>query len=149
MAEQDSGGHMPRRRVGTGRKVFGDWMGEVDWARLQQEPLRARALLRLAAEAMAEGRDTLFDIDWQGGQQIRNSSLGRDVVSIFVLPPSIAELDSRRTEAEAELAVAAALGAAQQLVLVRAPDGLGSALTFLTGTVYGADSVTLPVLVSR
>ena len=46
-------------------------------------------------QAMAEGRDTLFDIDWQGGQQIRNSSLGRDVVSIFVLPPSIAELEAR------------------------------------------------------
>ena len=45
--------------------------------------------------AMAEGRDTLFDIDWQGGQQIRNSALGRDVVSVFVLPPSIAELESR------------------------------------------------------
>mgnify|MGYP002400366819 CR=1 FL=1 len=45
--------------------------------------------------AMAEGRDTLFDIDWQGGQQIRNSALGKDVVSIFVLPPSIAELDRR------------------------------------------------------
>jgi guanylate kinase len=45
--------------------------------------------------AMKEGRDTLFDIDWQGGQQIRNSSLGRDVVSVFVLPPSIAELDRR------------------------------------------------------
>ena len=46
-------------------------------------------------QAMAEGRDTLFDIDWQGGQQIRNSSLGRDVVSIFVLPPSIGELEAR------------------------------------------------------
>lgn len=45
--------------------------------------------------AMAEGRDTLFDIDWQGGQQVRNSSLGKDVVSIFVLPPSIADLESR------------------------------------------------------
>lgn len=45
--------------------------------------------------AMHDGRDTLFDIDWQGGQQIRNSGLGRDVVSIFVLPPSIAELDRR------------------------------------------------------
>jgi guanylate kinase len=45
--------------------------------------------------AMKEGRDTLFDIDWQGGQQIRNSSLGRDVVSVFVLPPSIAELERR------------------------------------------------------
>nr|WP_249039184.1 iron ABC transporter permease [Deinococcus radiopugnans] len=41
------------------------------------------------------------------------------------------------------VAVAAALGAAQQLVLVRAPDGLGAALTFLTGTVYGADSARL------
>jgi guanylate kinase len=45
--------------------------------------------------AMAQGRDTLFDIDWQGGQQIRNSSLGKDVVSVFVLPPSIAELENR------------------------------------------------------
>jgi guanylate kinase len=45
--------------------------------------------------AMNEGRDTLFDIDWQGGQQIRNSALGRDVVSVFILPPSIAELDRR------------------------------------------------------
>lgn len=46
-------------------------------------------------QAMAEGRDTLFDIDWQGGQQIRNSVLGKDVVSIFVLPPSIPELERR------------------------------------------------------
>ena len=45
--------------------------------------------------AMKEGRDTLFDIDWQGGQQIRNSGLGKDVVSIFILPPSIAELERR------------------------------------------------------
>ncbi len=47
--------------------------------------------------AMGAGRDTLFDIDWQGGQQIRNSVLGRDVVSIFILPPSIAELERRLT----------------------------------------------------
>ncbi|WP_179379573.1 guanylate kinase [Jannaschia marina] len=45
--------------------------------------------------ALAEGRDVIFDIDWQGGQQIRNSALGRDVVSIFILPPSIAELERR------------------------------------------------------
>jgi guanylate kinase len=44
---------------------------------------------------MAEGRDTLFDIDWQGGQQIRNSPLGREVVSIFILPPSMTELERR------------------------------------------------------
>jgi guanylate kinase len=41
------------------------------------------------------GHDVLFDIDWQGGQQIRGSPLGTDVVSIFLLPPSIAELEAR------------------------------------------------------
>ncbi len=46
-------------------------------------------------QAMAEGRDTLFDVDWQGGQQIRNSALGKDAVSVFILPPSIAELERR------------------------------------------------------
>lgn len=45
--------------------------------------------------AMAEGRDTLFDVDWQGGQQIRASTLGSQVVSIFILPPSLAELERR------------------------------------------------------
>nr|WP_181870218.1 guanylate kinase [Paracoccus lutimaris] len=45
--------------------------------------------------AMRAGRDTLFDVDWQGGQQIRASSLGAHVVSIFVLPPSLTELERR------------------------------------------------------
>lgn len=45
--------------------------------------------------AMAQGRDTLFDVDWQGGQQIRASGLGQHVVSIFVLPPSLEELERR------------------------------------------------------
>ena len=45
--------------------------------------------------AIADGQDVLFDVDWQGGQQIRNSSLRDAVVSIFILPPSIAELESR------------------------------------------------------
>ncbi|PZQ46584.1 MAG: guanylate kinase [Rhodovulum sulfidophilum] len=45
--------------------------------------------------AVAGGRDVLFDVDWQGGQQIRNSSLRDAVVTIFILPPSIAELESR------------------------------------------------------
>ncbi len=52
-------------------------------------------------QAMLAGRDTLFDIDWQGGQQIRNSALGQDAVSIFVLPPSIAEL-ARRLQGRAQ-----------------------------------------------
>ena len=46
-------------------------------------------------KALEAGQDMLFDVDWQGAQQIVNSVLGRDVVSIFILPPSIAELDRR------------------------------------------------------
>jgi guanylate kinase len=45
--------------------------------------------------AIAAGHDVLFDVDWQGGQQIRNSALRDAVVSIFILPPSIAELEAR------------------------------------------------------
>jgi guanylate kinase len=46
-------------------------------------------------EALVNGRDMIFDIDWQGGQQIKNSALGSDVVSVFILPPSIEELERR------------------------------------------------------
>ena len=41
------------------------------------------------------GKDVLFDVDWQGSQQIKNSRLGEFVLSIFILPPSIKELESR------------------------------------------------------
>ena len=46
-------------------------------------------------EAINAGRDVLFDIDWQGGQQVRASALGKHVLSIFILPPSIPELERR------------------------------------------------------
>ncbi|WP_420863570.1 guanylate kinase [Algirhabdus cladophorae] len=45
--------------------------------------------------AISQGRDVVFDIDWQGGQQIRNSALGKHALSIFILPPSIPELERR------------------------------------------------------
>jgi len=45
--------------------------------------------------AISEGRDVIFDIDWQGAQQIVNSSLGPSTLSIFILPPSITELRRR------------------------------------------------------
>jgi guanylate kinase len=46
------------------------------------------------ARALAAGRDVLFDIDWQGTQQLREN--GRDdLVSVFVLPPSIRDLEHR------------------------------------------------------
>jgi guanylate kinase len=44
--------------------------------------------------ALASGRDVLFDIDWQGTQQLREKA-NRDLVSIFVLPPSIPDLEQR------------------------------------------------------
>lgn len=46
-------------------------------------------------EALRQGQDVLFDVDWQGVQQIRGSHLGLNVVSIFILPPSIRELEQR------------------------------------------------------
>lgn len=46
-------------------------------------------------QAILSGRDVLFDVDWQGAQQLRASDLGQFVVSIFVLPPSIEALKAR------------------------------------------------------
>lgn len=48
-------------------------------------------------KAIDAGRDVLFDIDWQGAQQIQNSALGQHTLSIFILPPSIKELHRRLT----------------------------------------------------
>jgi len=61
-------------------EVFGNLYGSP------QEPV---------AKAIENGQDVLFDIDWQGGQQIRNSALGKYALSLFILPPSIAELERR------------------------------------------------------
>ncbi len=61
-------------------EVFGNFYGTP------RDPVEA---------AMRAGRDTLFDVDWQGGQQIRASGLGSHVVSVFVLPPSLGELGRR------------------------------------------------------
>lgn len=61
-------------------EVFGDLYG-TPRAPVEQE--------------ISKGRDLLFDIDWQGARQLRQSQLGRDVVSVFLLPPSIADLENR------------------------------------------------------
>jgi guanylate kinase len=45
-------------------------------------------------DALAQGRDVLFDIDWQGTQQLREKARN-DLVAVFVLPPSIPELERR------------------------------------------------------
>ena len=46
-------------------------------------------------EAINNGKDLIFDVDWQGGKQIRSSSLSKFVISIFILPPSIKALQER------------------------------------------------------
>jgi guanylate kinase len=53
-------------------------------------------------KALAAGRDVLFDIDWQGTQQLRdNDKVKTDVATVFVLPPSSADLEKRlRTRAQ-------------------------------------------------
>ena len=59
--------------------VFGHYYGTI-WSTIDQ--------------ALRVGKDVLFDIDWQGVQQIVQKSR-EDVVSIFILPPSMAALESR------------------------------------------------------
>jgi guanylate kinase len=44
--------------------------------------------------ALSAGQDVLFDIDWQGTQQLREKARA-DVVSVFILPPSVADLEKR------------------------------------------------------
>lgn len=51
-------------------------------------------------DALASGKDVLFDIDWQGTQQLE-ANASRDLVSVFILPPSTRELERRlRTRAQ-------------------------------------------------
>jgi guanylate kinase len=45
-------------------------------------------------KALSEGRDVLFDIDWQGAQQLFQQA-GGDVVRVFIFPPSLTELERR------------------------------------------------------
>jgi len=56
--------------------------------------------------ALAEGRDVLFDIEWQGHRQLK-ASMPADVTSIFLLPPSMEELErrlrNRGQDSEAEI----------------------------------------------
>ncbi|PRQ06382.1 guanylate kinase [Enhygromyxa salina] len=49
---------------------------------------------RLVSTALADGRDILFDIDFQGGRQLRRS-FPEEVVLVFILPPSLRELERR------------------------------------------------------
>ena len=49
---------------------------------------------RAVEDALSRGRDVLFDIDWQGAQQLREAA-SDDTVGVFILPPSLDELSRR------------------------------------------------------
>ncbi len=80
MSREDFSAQVQQGELLEYAEVFGNFYGSP------------RSPVRLAIEA---GRDVLFDVDWQGAQQIRNSAYGYYVLSIFILPPSIAELERR------------------------------------------------------
>ena len=74
-----------RERINDGQflehaKVFGNLYGTP---------------LEPVMESINDGKDLIFDVDWQGGKQIRSSSLSKFVISIFILPPSIKALKER------------------------------------------------------
>ncbi len=74
-----------RKRIDNGQflehaKVFGNLYGTP---------------LEPVMESINDGKDLIFDVDWQGGKQIRSSSLSKFVISIFILPPSIKALQER------------------------------------------------------
>jgi len=74
-----------RERINDGQflehaKVFGNLYGTP---------------LEPVMESINDRKDLIFDVDWQGGKQIRSSSLSKFVISIFILPPSIKALQER------------------------------------------------------
>ena len=74
-----------RERINDGQflehaKVFGNLYGTP---------------LEPVMESISNGKNLIFDVDWQGGKQIRSSSLSKFVISIFILPPSIKALQER------------------------------------------------------
>lgn len=80
-------------------RVHGDWKGT---ARQSVEPL------------LAQGRDVLLEIDWQGARQVRRRV--PDAVSVFILPPSRAALEERMRKRgqDSEATIAQRLAAARE-----------------------------------
>jgi guanylate kinase len=64
----------------------------LEWAEVFGH--RYGTLRRPVLEALRAGRDVLFDIDWQGTQQLREKARD-DLVSVFILPPTVKELERR------------------------------------------------------
>ena len=68
-------------------------------------------------EALAAGRDVLFDVDWQGAANLR-AKAGDDVVTVFILPPTVADLEQRlnvRAQDPPEIVRRRMLGASNEI----------------------------------
>jgi guanylate kinase len=68
-------------------------------------------------EALAAGRDVLFDVDWQGARKLRESAKD-DVVAVFILPPSATALEERlraRAEDSEDVVVRRMRGASNEI----------------------------------
>lgn len=93
------------------RLVAGDAL--LEWAHVFGN--RYGTPRQLVDAALKEGRDVLFDIDWQGTQQLRESPMGADLVSIFLLPPSMKELHDRlkRRASDSEEVIAGRMARAE------------------------------------
>ncbi len=70
----------------------------LEWAEVHEHRYGSPAAPVM--QALSEGRDVLFDIDWQGARQIA-ASAASDVVRVFILPPTMADL-KRRLNARAQ-----------------------------------------------
>jgi guanylate kinase len=71
------------------------WSGFVRWFRRGNSSNgRTSLAIVMARPTLGAGRDVLFDIDWQGAQQLYQQA-GGDVVRVFILPPSMEELHRR------------------------------------------------------
>ncbi|MGE0224773.1 MAG: guanylate kinase [Acetobacteraceae bacterium] len=68
--------------------------GLLEWARVLQGTHAYGTPREPVEQALAEGRDLVFDIDWQGHGSLRRK-LPNDVVGVFILPPSLAVLEAR------------------------------------------------------
>jgi guanylate kinase len=79
ISTDDFGLMVNRHQLLEHAKVFDNYYGTP------QEPVE---------EALASGRDVLFDIDWQGAQQLAEAA-GDDLVKVFILPPSKQVLEER------------------------------------------------------
>ena len=73
-------------------EIMRDTGGLLEWAEVHGNYYGTP--LEPVQQAMSEGRDMLFDIDWQGALQMFDTARA-DIVSIFILPPSMVELQSR------------------------------------------------------